>query len=49
MSDRMIRHSPLAIGSIITALTRGLKMGIAERAPDRERAIRRDGADAPSH
>lgn len=27
---RMIRHSPLAIGSIITAVTRGLNMGIAE-------------------
>ena len=30
LADRMIRHSPLAIGSIITAVTRGLNMGIAE-------------------
>ena len=30
LADRMIRHSPLAIGSIITAVTRGLNVGIAE-------------------
>jgi enoyl-CoA hydratase len=30
LADRIIRHSPLAIGSIITAVTRGLNMGIAE-------------------
>jgi enoyl-CoA hydratase len=30
MAKRITRHSPLAIGSIITAVTRGLNMGIAE-------------------
>ena len=27
---RIVRHSPLAVGSVITAVTRGLNMGIAE-------------------
>jgi enoyl-CoA hydratase/carnithine racemase len=30
LAGRIIRHSPLAVGSIITAVTRGLNMGIAE-------------------
>jgi enoyl-CoA hydratase len=30
LAMRTMRHSPLAIGSIITAVTRGLNMGIAE-------------------
>jgi enoyl-CoA hydratase len=30
LAARIIRHSPLAIGSILTAVTRGLNMGIAE-------------------
>ena len=30
LAMRMMRHSPRAIGSIITAVTRGLNMGIAE-------------------
>jgi enoyl-CoA hydratase/carnithine racemase len=30
LAARIIRHSPLAIGGIITAVTRGLNMGIAE-------------------
>jgi enoyl-CoA hydratase len=30
LAARIIRHSPLAVGSIITAVTRGLNMGIAE-------------------
>ena len=30
LAIRIIRHSPLAVGSIITAVTRGLNMGIAE-------------------
>jgi enoyl-CoA hydratase/carnithine racemase len=30
LAGRIMRHSPLAIGSIITAVTRGLNMGIAE-------------------
>ena len=30
LAGRIVRHSPLAIGSIITAVTRGLNMGIAE-------------------
>ncbi|WP_119302071.1 crotonase/enoyl-CoA hydratase family protein [Dongia deserti] len=30
LAERIIRHSPLAIGSIITAVTRGLNMSIGE-------------------
>lgn len=30
LAGRMMRHSPLAIGSVITAVTRGLNMGIGE-------------------
>jgi enoyl-CoA hydratase/carnithine racemase len=30
LASRIIRHSPLAVGSILTAVTRGLNMGIAE-------------------
>jgi enoyl-CoA hydratase len=30
LAGRIIRHSPLAVGAIITAVTRGLNMGIAE-------------------
>jgi enoyl-CoA hydratase/carnithine racemase len=30
LASRIIRHSPLAVGSIITAVTRGLNMAIAE-------------------
>jgi enoyl-CoA hydratase/carnithine racemase len=30
LARRIIRHSPLAIGGIITAVTRGLNMGIGE-------------------
>ncbi|KRR12488.1 enoyl-CoA hydratase [Bradyrhizobium jicamae] len=30
LANRIIRHSPLAVGGIITAVTRGLNMGIAE-------------------
>lgn len=30
LAARIMRHSPLAIGSIITAVTRGLNMGIGE-------------------
>ncbi|WP_065753402.1 crotonase/enoyl-CoA hydratase family protein [Bradyrhizobium paxllaeri] len=30
LASRIIRHSPLAVGGIITAVTRGLNMGIAE-------------------
>ena len=30
LAQRIIRHSPLAVGSIITAVTRGLNMAIAE-------------------
>jgi enoyl-CoA hydratase len=30
LAGRIMRHSPLAIGSIITAVTRGLNMGIGE-------------------
>ena len=30
LAARIVRHSPLAIGSVITAVTRGLNMGIAE-------------------
>ncbi len=30
LAARIIRHSPLAVGSIITAVTRGLNMSIAE-------------------
>ncbi len=30
LAQRIMRHSPLAVGSIITAVTRGLNMGIAE-------------------
>lgn len=30
LADRIIRHSPLAVGAVITAVTRGLNMGIAE-------------------
>ena len=29
-AQRMIRHSPLAVGSIITAVTRGINMTISE-------------------
>ncbi|MFG3595752.1 crotonase/enoyl-CoA hydratase family protein [Bradyrhizobium sp. RDI18] len=30
LAERIIRHSPLAVGGIITAVTRGLNMGIGE-------------------
>jgi enoyl-CoA hydratase len=30
LAGRMMRHSPLAIGAVITAVTRGLNMGIGE-------------------
>src|SRR4249919_939120 len=30
LADRIVRHSPLAVGGIITAVTRGLNMAIAE-------------------
>jgi enoyl-CoA hydratase/carnithine racemase len=30
LARRIIRHSPGAVGSVITAVTRGLNMGIAE-------------------
>lgn len=30
LAHRIIRHSPLAVGGIITAVTRGLNMAIAE-------------------
>jgi enoyl-CoA hydratase len=30
LAQRIMRHSPLAVGSVITAVTRGLNMGIAE-------------------
>ena len=30
LAARIVRHSPLAVGSVITAVTRGLNMGIAE-------------------
>src|SRR5207244_3680769 len=30
LAGRIIRHSPLAVASVITAVTRGLNMGIAE-------------------
>ena len=30
LASRIVRHSPLAVGSVITAVTRGLNMGIAE-------------------
>jgi enoyl-CoA hydratase len=30
LAGRIIRHSPLAVGAIITAVTRGLNMGIGE-------------------
>jgi len=30
LASRIIRHSPLAVGAVITAVTRGLNMGIAE-------------------
>jgi enoyl-CoA hydratase len=30
LAGRIMRHSPLAVGGIITAVTRGLNMGIAE-------------------
>jgi enoyl-CoA hydratase/carnithine racemase len=30
LADRIVRHSPLAVGGVITAVTRGLNMGIAE-------------------
>ena len=30
LARRIIRHSPVAVGSVITAVTRGLNMGIAE-------------------
>src|ERR1700761_8346176 len=30
LAERIIRHSPLAVGSVITAVTRGLNMSIAE-------------------
>jgi enoyl-CoA hydratase/carnithine racemase len=30
LAVRIVRHSPLAVGGIITAVSRGLNMGIAE-------------------
>ena len=30
LAGRILRHSPLAVAGIITAVTRGLNMGIAE-------------------
>jgi enoyl-CoA hydratase/carnithine racemase len=30
LAGRIVRHSPLAVGGVITAVTRGLNMGIAE-------------------
>jgi enoyl-CoA hydratase/carnithine racemase len=30
LAGRIVRHSPLALGAVITAVTRGLNMGIAE-------------------
>ena len=30
LAGQIIRHSPLAVGSVITAVTRGLNMSIAE-------------------
>ena len=30
LAARIVRHSPLAVGGIITAVTRGLNMSIAE-------------------
>jgi enoyl-CoA hydratase/carnithine racemase len=30
LAQRIIRHSPLAVGGVITAVTRGLNMAIAE-------------------
>lgn len=30
LAARIVRHSPLAVGAIITAVTRGLNMGIGE-------------------
>lgn len=30
LADNIIRHSPLAVGAVITAVTRGLNMGVAE-------------------
>jgi enoyl-CoA hydratase/carnithine racemase len=30
LAIRIIRHSPLAVGAVITAVTRGLNMGISE-------------------
>jgi enoyl-CoA hydratase/carnithine racemase len=30
LAGRIVRHSPLAIGALITAVTRGLNMAIAE-------------------
>ena len=45
---RIVRHSPLAVGGIITAVTRGLNMTHRRRAAGRERAIRRARADQRS-
>ena len=41
LAARIIRHSPLAVGRIITAVTRGLNMAHRRRAAGRERAVRR--------
>ena len=30
LAGRIVRHSPLAVAAVITAVTRGLNMGIAE-------------------
>ena len=41
LAERILRHSPLAAGSIITAVTRGLNMAIAEgRQMEREQFAR---------
>ena len=48
LAARIIRHSPLAVGAIITAVTRGLNMAHRRRAAGRERAIRRCRADQRS-
>ena len=46
LAARIIRHSPLAIGGIITAVTRGLNMGIAEGLQTESEQFARM---APSH
>ena len=45
LAARIIRHSPMAIGGIITAVTRGLNMGIAEGLQVESEQFARHGAE----